>query len=71
MKLNVNLASVQRLIRGLVVAPAAFVGAARAGPASVVGVILLGVAAITVASTLLSSSPLSALVGTTRSRATG
>ncbi len=41
MKVEENLASVERLIRGLVVAPAAFIGAALVGADGVGGIVLL------------------------------
>lgn len=72
MKLKENLANVERLIRGLVVAPAAFIGVALVEPDSVVGIVRLAVTAVMLATALLSSCPLWALLGNnTSSRAAG
>ena len=69
MKIKENLANVERLIRGLVVAPAAFIAAALIGPSSIVGIVLLVVAAAMLVTALASSCPIWALLGiNTRSR---
>lgn len=67
-----NLANFERMIRGLVVAPIALIAAVLVGPGSVLGVVLLVIAAIMVGTALLSSCPIWALLGiNTRSRAAG
>ncbi len=71
MKLKASLANVERLIRGLVVAPAACIGAALAGPDSVVGIVLLAVTAVMLATALLSSCAVALLGNNTRSRVVG
>lgn len=72
MKMMENLANVERLIRALVVAPAAFIAAALVGPGSVVGIVLLVVAVVMLVTAIASSCPLWALFGiNTRSRAAG
>jgi hypothetical protein len=67
-----NLANVERLVRGLVIAPAAFVAAAIVGPDTPAGVILLVVAAAMLITAVVSSCPIWALLGiNTQSRAGG
>ena len=67
-----NLANVERMIRGFVVAPAAIIVAVLIGPGSLAGVVLLVVAAIMLGTALLSSCPIWALLGiNTRSRTAG
>lgn len=55
--MNSNMASVDRLLRGLVAA-ALLVGAVVLGPGSVVGIVLLALAAILLATAALAFCPL-------------
>lgn len=58
-----NMGTVDRLARGLLVAPAATIAALALGAGTVVGIVLLAVAAIMLATALTGFCPLYALFG--------
>ncbi|MCS7005954.1 MAG: DUF2892 domain-containing protein [Thermoleophilia bacterium] len=58
-----NMGTWDRLVRGLVVAPLAAIGAVAVGIGSALGIVLLVVAGIMVATALVGSCPLYRLVG--------
>jgi predicted lysophospholipase L1 biosynthesis ABC-type transport system permease subunit len=58
-----NMGTWDRLVRGLVVAPLAVIASVAVGIGSVLGIILLVVAAIMVATALVGSCPLYRLIG--------
>ena len=58
-----NMGTIDRVARAVLVAPAATIAALALGPATVVGVVLLVVAAIMVATAAVGFCPLYALLG--------
>lgn len=58
-----NMGTWDRLVRGVVVAPLAVIASVAVGVGSVLGIVLLVVAAIMVATALVGSCPLYRLIG--------